>query len=257
MIEAIINHKSVRKFKDQEIDDNTLEQILNAACRAPTGSNLQSYSIIVTKDQARKNTLSDIHYNSKMIETAPITLTFCADLNRIKRWCQLKGEDVDFYNEWGLYLATADTWLAVQNAIIAANSLKLGSCLIGSTFHRSIPLIDFFELPKGTLPLTTLILGHPDEIKEPRVRLPLKAIIHQETYQKPDDNQLLDLYKEKSETLWTNLTNVPQFANDLKLKDVTSLVQLYSKIKFNQNDTKSHSTNWSSSISKQFSKGIK
>ena len=103
MIEAITNHKSVRKFKDQDIDDSILEQILNAACRAPTGSNLQSYSIIVTKDQARKNTLSDVHYNSNMIQTAAITLTFCADLNRIKRWCQLKGEDVDFYNEWGLY----------------------------------------------------------------------------------------------------------------------------------------------------------
>lgn len=251
VIESQLKHKSIRKFTGKDIDDATLEKILKASCHAPTGGNLQNYSIIVTRDSERKNVLSDIHYQSHMVQSAPVVLTFCGDLSRISKWCELKGENVDFFNEWGMYLATADTWLAVQNAILAAESLGLGGCVLGSTFHRSLALIDFFNLPKGVVPIATLPMGYPDEDPTSKPRLPLDIIVHQEKYKFPGDGELLERFEAKIEFLWNNYTKSTTFTKELKEKGVGSLAQLYKKIKFNDEEVKDHCENWRRSINQQ------
>ena len=82
----LINHKSIRNYKPDPIPDDVLNNILEAGSRASTTGNMQVYSIVVTKDLERRKELCSIHFNQKMVEQAPVVLTFCADFNRFNKW---------------------------------------------------------------------------------------------------------------------------------------------------------------------------
>ena len=197
MLEILKSRSSIRKFKETPIPEETLNEVLESATYAPTGGNLQNYSIIVTKDEENRKALSDIHLNQSQIETAPVILTFCVDVRRNSDWLNQRGEESPFYNTWGFFLSFQDTMLSAQNAVTAAESLGLGSCFSGAALIRILSLIEFFECPKGVLPIATLALGWPDEIPMKRQKLPLKAIVHQEQYKAIDSEVINKLYQNK------------------------------------------------------------
>src|SRR5574344_151329 len=87
-LNTLLNHRSIRQYSAQNISEETLQQILNAAVRGSTTGNMQLYSIIVTRDQAMKNKLAPFHFNQPMATSAPLILTFCADFNRFSKWCE-------------------------------------------------------------------------------------------------------------------------------------------------------------------------
>ena len=84
---TILSHRTIRKYKSTAIEQHILDQILEAGFRASTTGNMQVYSIIVTKDEKRKQELCKLHFGQKMVEQAPVTLTFLADFKRFNKWC--------------------------------------------------------------------------------------------------------------------------------------------------------------------------
>ena len=90
-LKIMFDHRSIRKYTDQAITKETLQQILKAACNGSTMGNMQLYSIIVTQDKEKMQEMAPFHFNQPIATNAPLILTFCADFNRfnkyfIKKW---------------------------------------------------------------------------------------------------------------------------------------------------------------------------
>ncbi len=198
-LKTILEHRSIRKFKKQKIEDDILKQILNAGFRASTTGNMQVYSIIVTKDEKRKEELCKFHFGQAMVKEAPIVLTFCADFNRFNKWCQQRNAEPGYDNFLSFMTATIDALLAAQNVAIAAEDFGLGICYLGTTIYMADKIIEFLECPKGVVPITTLVLGYPDETPKLVDRLPFEAIVHNEKYIDYDKEAIDRIYKEKEE----------------------------------------------------------
>ena len=90
MMDAILNHRSIRKYKDNPIENEVLEKILNAGTRASTTGNMQVYSMVITTQKDIKKQLWEVHFKQDMVLQAPVIVTFCADFNRFSKWCEYR-----------------------------------------------------------------------------------------------------------------------------------------------------------------------
>ncbi|HPX06010.1 MAG TPA: NADPH-dependent oxidoreductase [Tenuifilaceae bacterium] len=196
-MKAIMNHRSIRKYKSTPIEESLLNEILLAGIRASTTGNMQVYSIVVTTDQQIKEQLAPCHFNQPMVKQAPVVLTFCADFNRFNKWCKLRNAEPGYDNFLSFFTAAIDALLAAQNVCIAAEDKGLGICYLGTTTYTANKIIDVLKLPKGVVPVTTVILGHPDEHPELTDRLPLAGIVHRDVYQDYSDGDIDRIYAAK------------------------------------------------------------
>lgn len=183
VIDLLLKHRSIRKYTSDPIPDSVLKQILEAGARAATTGNMQLYSVIVTQDAERKKALAPLHFNQPMITDAPVVLTFTADVNRFQQWCEQREAGRAYDNLLWYVCATIDCLLMAQNTVIAAEAMGLGTCFLGTTLYMAKELCEFFELPAGVIPLTTLTIGYPAEQPELSDRLPMEGILHSERYQ--------------------------------------------------------------------------
>lgn len=196
-MDTIFNHKSIRKYKSTPIADNILEKILLAATRASNTGNMQVYSMIVTKDETIRKQLHGAHFGQNMVLEAPVHITFCADINRFNQWCEQRNAKPAYDNFLWFYNATIDAVLASQNASLEAEKHGLGICYLGTTTYMADKLIDILNLPKGVVPVTSIVLGYPDENPELTDRLPLSGVVHYEKYSNYTEKQIDAIYEEK------------------------------------------------------------
>lgn len=194
---TILNHRSIRKYKSDPIDETLLNDILYAGTRASTTGNMQVYSIIVTKSEEVKQQLAPCHFNQGMVTQAPVVLTFCADFNRFNKWCVQRNANPGYDNFLSFFTAAIDALLVAQNVCIAAEQNGLGICYLGTTTYTADKIIDVLKLPLGVVPVTTLVLGYPDETTELTDRLPLASILHQEIYQDYSEGDIDQIYQHK------------------------------------------------------------
>ncbi len=181
-MKTILNHRSIRKFKSTPISESTLNDILLAGTRASTTGNMQVYSIVVTTNPAVKEQLAPCHFNQPMVTQAPAVITFCADFNRFNKWCEQREAKPGYDNFLSFLTAAIDALLAAQNVCIAAEDKGLGICYLGTTTYTANRIIEVLKLPKGVVPVTTVVLGYPDEAPPLTDRLPLAAVVHREVY---------------------------------------------------------------------------
>lgn len=189
MLNTLLNHRSIRKYTQQEVSDELLNEIIYAGMRASNTGNMQLYSVIATRDAKLKEQLAPAHFNQPMITGAPVVLTFCADVNRFTKWCNMRNAEVGFDNFESFLTATVDTCLFAQNVCLAAEDKGLGICYLGTTTYNADKISDVLNLPKGVVPITTVTLGYPAEEGAISDRLPLNGVLHNETYSDytPDD----------------------------------------------------------------------
>ncbi len=197
MIDILLQHRTIRKYSDQPVDDHLLKLILEAGCRASTTGNMQVYSIVVTRDNAMKEKLAPLHFNQPMVKTAPVVLTFCADFNRFNQWCEARQANPGYDNFLSFTTAAIDALLVAQNVAVAAESQGLGICYLGTTTYMAHQLIELLQLPKGVVPVTTITMGWPDGMPDQIDRLPLEAVVHYETYTDFTPERLDAIYREK------------------------------------------------------------
>ncbi|MDA3881599.1 MAG: nitroreductase family protein [Prolixibacteraceae bacterium] len=227
-LDILLNHRSIRKYKDKKIDGDLLQRIFDAGCRASTTGNMQVYSIINTSDIKIKQKLAPAHFNQPMALHAPNVVTFCADFNRFNKWCRLNNAEPGYDNFLSFITAAIDALLVAQNVCVAAEAEGLGICYIGTTTYNADKIIEVLNLPKGVVPITTVTIGWPDEMPKQTERLPLEAIVHEDIYSDYSEADIKRLYKEK-ETLEVNTQFVKENAKE-------TLAQVFTDVRYKKAD---------------------
>lgn len=185
MLEMLETRKSMRRFLDQEVEEEKKRQILEVALRAPTAGNMSLYSVIEIERDELKEKLSVSCDHQPFIAETPFLLLFVADYSRWYALFKEKDPSCRKPSHGDLFLAACDALIAAQTAVIAADALGLGSCYIGdileeAQFHR-----DLFGLPPYTMPITLLCIGYPTEQQRQRAQPPrfaLEALHHKDIY---------------------------------------------------------------------------
>ena len=195
--EILLNHRTIRKYSSQPVEKELLDQLLLEGTRSSTTGNMQVYSVIITRDEVKKKKLSPLHFNQKMVTEAPVVLTFCADFNRFGKWCSLRRAEPGYDNFLSFMTAAIDALLVAQTLCIAAEARGLGICYLGTTIYTAHRISEVLDLPAGVIPVTTLTLGWPAEIPEQVDRLPLEAVVHEESYHDYSDDLIEDFYRDK------------------------------------------------------------
>lgn len=191
MIELIHKHGSVRNYKSDPVPDGWIEEIIGAAQRTSSSSNLQTYSVIVTTDPDKKKKVQEISGGQSHISQAPIFLLWCADFSRLKRVSDQQGYDIEAGYIENFMVGTVDAAITMQSAALAAESLGLGFCFIGALRNDPDGIRALFKLPELVFPVCGMTLGWAEKPPLIRPRLPLKSVLHKETYQDDDLDQLL------------------------------------------------------------------
>lgn len=177
--------RSVRQFTDRDVTPEELTALVGAAQSAPTSSNLQAWSVVAVRDPDRKRRLAKLAGNQAFIEQAPLFLVWIADLGRARRLAADAGAELAAtdYLETTL-LGFIDAALAAQNAVVAAESLGLGSVFVGAIRNRPADVAAELGLPDHTVAAFGLAVGEPDpaENADVKPRLPQDAVVHRERY---------------------------------------------------------------------------
>lgn len=199
MLKFLNNRRTIRKYKEQDVDNSLIERLLEAAGRASTTGNMQLYSVVVTKDEAKKAELAPTHFNQPTFKNAPVVLTFCADYNRFNKWC-VENEAVPGYDNFLSFLTAAiDTLLVAQTFCIAAESEGLGICYLGTTTYNADKISDILNLPDYVVPVTTITLGYPAETPELTDRIKVGGWVHYEEYKDYDSADIKRVFGYKDE----------------------------------------------------------
>lgn len=205
--QLIKSHRSIRKYKDETIPDEIIQDVLTAAQWAPTSNNFQAYSIIIIKDPDSKRKLSQLCKGQLWIETCPVFLVFCVDYYRLHLACKKNGVAFDCGQLDHLLVGAVDTTLAVDNAYITAKSYGLGGVLIGAVRKNAAQISKLLKLPRYVIPLVGLTLGYPAEDPKQKPRLPLTGVAHNEFYQHEDVISAIEQYEKITEQYYTERTN--------------------------------------------------
>src|SRR5208337_2010731 len=162
MIELVNNHVSVRSYRTDPVPAETIERIIAAAQHSSTSANLQMTSVVAVTDPDKRKQLAELcGANQQHINEAPVFLAWCADLNRLDRVCELRGyKQITEYVE-NFLMAAVDVTIASQSAALAAESLGLGICYIGSIRNNSREVISLLGLPRLVFPIMGMAVGWP------------------------------------------------------------------------------------------------
>jgi nitroreductase len=185
VLDLQLAHRSVREFAPGDVTDDHLRAMVAAAQSAPTSSNLQPWSVVVVRDRERKARLATYAAGQRFVEEAPVLLVWVADLSRARRLAARAGTVVDAAD----YLETTiigfvDTALAAQNAVVAAESLGLGTVFVGAIRNHPDKVAAELGLPPHAVAAFGLAVGVPDPTESAGIkpRLPQAAVVHHERY---------------------------------------------------------------------------
>lgn len=227
-MDILNKHRSVRKFKSEQIPDAILKSIIYSGTRASSTGNMQLYSIVVSETPDEKNSLIPLHFNQSVAKSAPVLLTFIADFNRFSIWCRLSNAKPGYDNFLSFITASIDALLCAQNVCVAAENKGLGICYLGTTTYNAKEIIDVLQLPKLTFPITTIAIGYPDETPELSDRIPLEGIIHKGKYLDYTDENISKLYSVKEE-----LESSRKFVDE---NSKQFLAQVYTDVRYKKSD---------------------
>jgi FMN reductase [NAD(P)H] len=206
LYDLMMKRRSVRVFKDQEIPDSTIEQLLDVANNAPSGGNIQPLSIILVRSPEGRKKLAELAGGQPWVSHAPLSMIFCLDFYRIKKWAEMC--QTDFRGEEAVnhfLIAYADLMVAAQNVLILAESFGLGSVYIGSIQHEIDETRNFFEIPEYVLPLMVLSIGYPKSIPQSIPKLKKEVIVHHERYRRPEEDEIRRAFDDKYGSIDQNI----------------------------------------------------
>ncbi len=193
VLELIHRHRSIRKYQPDPVPREAIETIVAACQRTSTSSNLQMFSVVAVTDAATRARLAELCGKQEHVAQAPVFLAWCADLARLDRACELRGHtQVTDYVE-NFLVAAVDAAIASQTAVLAAESLGLGICYIGSIRNNVAAVIELLKLPRLVFPVVGMTLGWPAVEPSLRPRLALSAVLHWGAYDpQPKDAELAE-----------------------------------------------------------------
>ena len=199
-MQSLYDRKSVRAYEDRPVPAELKEAILAAAAQAPTAGCQQLYTILDITDPALKEALAETCDHQSFIAQAPVVLVFCADCLRWYAAYRAAGLSPRRPGPGDLMLAVTDAAIAAQNAVVAAQSLGLGSCYIGDIMERYEDQRRLLDLPPWVFPACMLVLGWPTrqqkERKKPE-RFDQSFLVHENGYRRLDGAALRTMFRDR------------------------------------------------------------
>ncbi len=234
-MDSMKNRRSIRKYKKRDIPSGLLDALLEESFRASTMGNMQLYSVVVTRDEKMKEKLAPAHFNQPMVTSAPVVLTFCADFNRFSLWCRQRKADPGYNNFISFLNAASDALLVTQNFCTLAEEAGLGICYLGTTIYDPENIIRILKLPELVMPVATITVGYPDECPSQPDRLPLRGIVHEETYRDYTPEMIDDIYAYKE--------SLPENKRFVEINHTETLAQIFTDIRYKKSDNEYMSEN--------------
>ena len=199
VLESLFKHRSIRKYKNQPLEDEKLGLIVKAAQAAPSWCNGEQVSIVVVKDQALKDKIKEICWGQTHVGSCAAFLVFCADFYRVSLAFEKAGktkEDFEKYmsNIDTLIIGSHDVGICLQNATVAAESMGLGTCHIGAIRNKPLEMTKLLNLPKYVIPLVGLTVGYPDDDPGLKPRIPPKGVCFENKYSTENAKAGVDEY---------------------------------------------------------------
>jgi len=198
VIDCLLSHRSIRRFKPDPVPAELLDEILRAGTRAASAGNLQAYSLVVIDEPGQLE---------KMTFRAPLAIVALVDQYRFKRWLELGDAPFYFDQPVNLFIAYWDAVIALQNIVVAAESLGLGTVYVGLVLSKDVQ--EWLGAPEYVFPAGLVFIGYPDESPPLRPRLPLEAIVHRNRYHVPSDEEVRAYYRERDRQ-WDELPAAKQ-----------------------------------------------
>ncbi len=167
ILDSIRKRYSVRDYKDTPVENEKLEQILEAALLAPSACNIQPCLCIVIRDEKRKQRLGTA-YNREWFVRAPVIIAVCVDAS--SAWSRFDGVSYGF----------VDAAIVMDHIILTATELGLGTCWIASfkveEAQRALSLPDHIQ------PVVFSPLGYPNQEMPTRKRKKLAEFVHEDYF---------------------------------------------------------------------------
>lgn len=242
-MKSIITRKTIRKYSDKPVSDELLDRMLAEAMRTQTMGNLQLYSVVVTRSDEMKRKLAPAHFNQPMVTEAPVVLTVCADFNRTTKWAECRKAHPGYGNILSFLNAATDALLYTQTFCNLADEEGLGYCYLGTTVYNPQMIIDTLQLPRLVMPVATITLGWPDENPPLTDRLPLRSIVHSETYTDYTPQTIDEYYAPKE--------NLPENQEFLKINNKETLAQIFTDIRYTREANEAMSATMLEALRKQ------
>ncbi|MFG6157690.1 oxygen-insensitive NADPH nitroreductase [Halomonas sp. 1390] len=193
-IELLKSHRSIRKFTDQPVSRELLKELIRAGQAAATSSHVQAYSVIHVTNPTNRETIAELAGGQAYVATCGAFLVFCADMKRPTEAAERTDARVVRGMTEQLLVASVDTALMAQNVAVAAESEGLGICYIGGIRNNPQQVSDLLGLPDHVFPVFGMCLGYPAHQPDVKPRLPVEAILKQDTY--TDDREQVAAFDE-------------------------------------------------------------
>ncbi len=171
LLEIIRNRRSIRSYKKRDLPQDIIEKLLEAARWAPSAGNVQPWGFVVASSRKIKQSLSMAAFGQKDLEEASVVIVVCADEKLAEQSYGVRGKSL---------FCLQDTAAAIQNIMLTAYSLGLGSCWIGAFKEDEIRQV--IKAPKEMRPIALIPVGYPNEAPPARSRRPVGEIMHKETF---------------------------------------------------------------------------
>jgi len=157
LIDGILTRRSIRRYETKDIPEEVLQKILEAGRQAPSAANRQPIRFVIVKDHDLLEKLCDTLI-TRFVKYAPAAIVGCADVKSL-----LTGK-------W----AVVDATIAMQNMVIAAWTLGVGSCWIGACNEEKVK--ELLGIPEKWKIVALITFGYPAEQPKPRKKKPFEEL---------------------------------------------------------------------------------
>jgi len=218
MITLLKKHCSIRQFTAEPVTDEMVTTIIETASCAATSNFIQAYSVIRVNDLDKRQQIATLSGPQTWVEAAPVFLVFCADLHKAKLASKYENKTMQSGLTEQFIVSTVDVSLFAQNAMITAESLGLGGVFIGGIRNDPEKVSELLGLPEQVYPVFGMCLGFPAVEQAQKPRLPVNAILMEDTYQIEEAdllryNKICSDYYENRKTGARSETWTAQIAN--------------------------------------------
>lgn len=164
-MQTILGRRSIRKFTGEQIPDEDIKKLLEAAMAAPSACNQQPWHFIVVKDKTTHDKIMEIQPYTRMLEKAALAILVCADPEL--QTCP------------GYWVQDASA--ATENILLAVKAMGYGAtwCGLYPNDDRVWQIKELFDMPKQVMPLNVIAIGVPDEEKPPSNRYNEDRVHHE------------------------------------------------------------------------------
>lgn len=211
-VEALLSHRSVRKYAPTPAPEGTVELLVAAAQSAASSSNLQLWSVITVEDAEKRRQLAVAANDQAHVRESALFLVWLADLNRATQSARAHGIEPEGLSYLEMFLmASVDAALAAQNAVVAAEANGLGTVYIGALRNHPEAVAEILQLPPHVFAVFGLCVGYAEDSVPTAVkpRLPQAVVLGRDSYARIDAEQVRAYDQRMTEFYLEQGMNVP------------------------------------------------